>query len=73
MSFEGDKGQEFAMETKKSTAKMRHCFNCGVELGLYEDKHYDKLDTCGHPTCERKVREMLRAEQDEAHEKLDRF
>ena len=55
-----------------STAKMRHCFNCGAELGVFENRHYDRLDTCGAQECEREVRDMIRAEREEAHEKLDR-
>lgn len=50
--------------------KMRHCFNCGAELGAYVD--YDPRDTCGKQECEREVRDMEREERDEAHEQLDR-
>lgn len=32
-----------------ATIKMRHCFNCGEELGCYAD--YDPLDTCGKREC----------------------
>ena len=27
-------------------AKMRYCWNCGVEIGVIEDKYYDSRDTC---------------------------
>lgn len=52
------------------TARMRHCFNCGAELGVYAD--HDFSDTCGSNECERAVRDALRAEREEAHERLDR-
>lgn len=50
--------------------KMRHCFNCGAELGTYAD--YDPLDTCGAIECERTARDAMQTEREEAHEKLDR-
>lgn len=51
-------------------AKMRHCFFCGEELGVYAD--YDPLDSCGKRECERAVRDALEQEREEAHERLDR-
>lgn len=50
--------------------KMRHCFNCGEQLGAYAD--YDKFDTCGQPECEREARNAMAAEREEAHHQLDR-
>ena len=50
--------------------KMRHCFNCGEELGAYA--YYDRLDTCGKITCEREARDASYAEREEAHDRLDR-
>jgi hypothetical protein len=50
--------------------KMRHCFNCGAELGEYAD--YDPLDTCGQMECERAARDAAIQEREEAHERLDR-
>jgi hypothetical protein len=53
-----------------SKAKMRHCFYCGEELGVYAD--YDPLDVCGKIECQRGVAEEVRLQRAEAHEKLDR-
>lgn len=50
--------------------RMRHCFNCGAELGQYAD--YDPLDTCGSRECDRAAREIAQQQRDEAHEQLDR-
>jgi hypothetical protein len=50
-------------------AKMRHCFNCGDELGVYAD--YDSLDTCGKQECERAARKAAREDREEAHRRLD--
>lgn len=50
--------------------KMRHCCNCGEELGVYAD--YDRYDTCGKRECDRAVRDDLAQEREEAHEQLDR-
>lgn len=50
--------------------KMRHCFNCGAELGVYAD--HDPLDDCGAPECTRAAREAMQDEREAAHEQLDR-
>lgn len=51
------------------TAKMRHCWFCGEELGMYAD--YDRWDTCGKSECERETNRALAMERDEAHRRLD--
>jgi hypothetical protein len=53
-------------------AKMRHCWYCGGEIGVYEAKNYHPTDTCGQPECEREARYAAQAEREEAHERLDR-
>lgn len=50
--------------------KMRHCFNCGQELGVYTD--YDPLDDCGQRECFRAAQDCYQQEREEAHEQLDR-
>jgi hypothetical protein len=51
-------------------AKMRHCFNCGVDLGVYADYH--PLDDCGARECVRAAQDCYQQEREEAHEQLDR-
>lgn len=51
--------------------KMRHCFNCGAELGTYAD--YDPLDNCGALECTRAARDAENERRDAAHEELDRW
>jgi hypothetical protein len=51
-------------------AKMRFCFNCGVEIGRYTD--YDNLDHCGKPECYREQQNALSMNRQDAHEQLDR-
>jgi len=51
-------------------AKMRHCFNCGAELGVYAD--YDQMDDCGKRECARAARDFDTQDREEAHEQLDR-
>lgn len=41
--------------------KMRHCFNCGDEMGVYAD--YDRLDTCGSRECNRAAQECAQEER----------
>jgi hypothetical protein len=59
-------------EQPKQDAKMRYCWYCGDELGVIENKHYDRMDTCGKTECERARRQADQDEHDELHEKLDR-
>ena len=54
------------------TTKMRHCWNCGDEMGLVASKYYEPTDTCGKPECDLEARYAAQAEQSEAHEQLDR-
>lgn len=54
------------------TAKMRHCFNCGAELGVMSRWEFDPLDTCGKTECEREARIAHERERQDAHEQLDR-
>ena len=51
------------------TPKMRNCFYCGRELGIYAD--HDPLDTCGAAECEREASDIRRSEREDAHRKLD--
>ena len=53
-------------------AKMRHCWNCGAEMGVIENKYYDSRDTCGKIECQREAQYVAEAERSEAHEQLDR-
>jgi hypothetical protein len=52
--------------------KMRHCWNCGAELGEIEDRHYEKTDTCGARDCDRAARDMCQEEREERHREIDR-
>jgi hypothetical protein len=53
-----------------ATAKMRHCFNCGAEIGIHAQ--HDPLDTCGAHECEREARNCEQQERDDAHHEIDR-
>lgn len=55
---------------RERAPKMKHCFNCGAELGVMT--HHDPLDTCGKQECERAARDCATQEREEAHERLDR-
>lgn len=51
-----------------STGKMRYCFNCGEELGIFAAIDYDQFDTCGKRECEREARAERR---EQIHEDRD--
>lgn len=48
--------------------KMRHCWNCGAELGEIESRYYDPMDTCGSRECEREARYQAEAQRQEDQE-----
>ena len=52
------------------TPKMRFCFNCGDEIGIYAE--YDPRDDCGKQECQREARQAYAEEREHAHEQLDR-
>lgn len=52
-------------------AKMRHCWFCGEEIGVCEDRDHDRRDTCGKRECQREANEDERGERDDAHRELD--
>lgn len=54
------------------SARMRQCCVCGKEIGVLQERYYDRNDTCGGIECDREMRDQFAAERDEAHEKLDR-
>ncbi len=56
----------------KPLGKVRQCFYCGADMGFIENRHYDRLDPCGAPECNRDARDAAAQERDEAHERLDR-
>jgi hypothetical protein len=53
------------------SGKLRHCWNCGDEMGVIEDRYYDRMDTCGKRECERAARYARESERAEAHRSVD--
>lgn len=41
--------------------RMQRCFNCGEELGVYDN--FGELDHCGKPDCSREFRYMIECER----------
>lgn len=61
------------MDTPKaSQSKMRRCCVCGKEIGILQERYYDRNDTCGDIECDREMRDQDAAVRDDAHERLDR-
>jgi peptide methionine sulfoxide reductase MsrB len=50
---------------------MRHCFNCGADLGRYAD--HDPLDTCGERECIAAANDARAQEREDEREALDRY
>lgn len=53
-------------------ARERRCWVCGESMGIIQDRHYERSDTCGKTECEREARYAAEAEREEAHDRLDR-
>lgn len=53
--------------------KVRHCWNCGADMGFIENRFYDRRDTCGQIECERAARDAYADERDEAHRAVDDY
>ncbi|MCR4300668.1 MAG: hypothetical protein NUV51_03585 [Sulfuricaulis sp.] len=51
-------------------SKKQCCNWCGEFL--YETDRLDPYEHCGKPECSRAMRDEMRAEREEAHERLDR-
>ena len=58
-------------QVSRKLEQMRYCWFCGAPLGVIEDRHYDRNDTCGKAECEREMRHAAQDERAEAHERLD--
>lgn len=59
-------------QTKSPAARERHCPNCGASLGIVEDRHHDRDDTCGKRECDRAMREAHEEAREERHREVDR-
>lgn len=53
--------------------KVRHCWNCGADMGFIENRYYDSRDTCESRECARAARDAYEAEKEEAHAAVDDF
>ena len=53
--------------------KVRHCWNCGADMGFIENRHYDRMDTCGSRECERAAGDAFAEEREEAHRQVDDY
>ena len=53
----------------KREVPMRHCFNCGAQLGRYRD--YDRYDTYSAHECMQQACDGQAEDRREAHEALD--
>lgn len=49
---------------------MRHCFNCGDEIG--RSFYHDRFSSCGKGECVNAERDAHAEEREQAHEHLDR-
>tara|TARA_Y100000815_G_scaffold232876_2_gene223861 strand:+ start:99005 stop:99214 length:210 start_codon:yes stop_codon:yes gene_type:complete len=60
-------------ETELKPGKVRHCWNCGADMGFIENRFYDRMDTCGSRECERAARDAFEEDREEAHRAVDDY
>lgn len=51
--------------------RVRHCWNCGADMGFIENRFYDRRDTCGKHECDREARDAFEEERQAAHDRVD--
>ncbi len=70
-----ERGQAWKPTTaqlERAAAFRRIAIAAWAEMGLIDDRYFDRRDTCGRTECERAARDAEQAEREEAHERLDR-
>lgn len=61
------------MASEPRPGKIRHCWNCGDDMGFIENRFYDRMDTCGKIECTRAERDAYAEEREAEHEAVDDF
>lgn len=61
------------LNEKVPAGKIRHCWNCGADMGFIENRFYDRMDTCGASECEREARNACEQEREDAHREVDDY
>lgn len=51
--------------------QIRHCWNCGDDMGFIEDRFYDRTDVCGKSKCNRALQDRIAQERQERHDEID--
>jgi len=51
---------------------IKHCENCGADLGRPVKKEYGDFVTCGKRECNRAEQDFYAEQRESAHEQLDR-
>lgn len=59
--------------THTPIGKVRHCWNCGADMGFIENRYYDRLDTCGSLECDRAARDAYEDERQADHDRVDDY
>jgi hypothetical protein len=62
-----------ASEHTPHPGKVRHCWNCGANMGFIENRYFDRMDTCGARDCEREARNAFEEDRQAAHDAVDDY
>lgn len=55
-------------ETPKHPGHIRHCWNCGENMGWIENRYYDRTDVCGKIECNRAQRDAFAEERQDYYD-----
>ena len=51
--------------------KQRYCWVCGDDMGIIENRLWDRRDTCGKLECNRAAADAERERREQSHRDLD--
>jgi hypothetical protein len=66
-------GTQTAMNTTPHPGKVRHCWNCGADMGFIENRFYERTDVCGKYECHRAEQDAIASERQDAHDAVDDY
>lgn len=61
------------MNADTPKGRIRHCWNCGADMGFIEDRHYERIDVCGKIECNRAQQDAFAEERQSAHDAVDDY
>lgn len=61
------------MTSPAPKGRIRHCWNCGADMGFIENRYWDQLDVCGKIECHRAQQDAFASDRQAAHDAVDDY